>query len=216
MAMDVAGRRATRIAKVWSDVLWWVGLASAAVLSVMFLLSPVLMRSGLNQVAVQVTVENAGTARTQPVATADTARASQVVIRERDATRHLEFRTTDWRMLLLVNWVLMVPILLGLLGIYQLRSFLTDVLASAVFTRRNADRLSRLGWLVIAVAVLAPPLQYWRSWIVLRRLDLDAASMSPAAPDWVDGSAMFGVLLLVLASVWRYGVELQQERDLTV
>jgi hypothetical protein len=216
MAMDVAGQRATRIAKVWSDVLWWVGLLSATVLAVLFLLSPVLMRSGLNQVAVQVTVENAGAPRAQPVPSGDTARASEVVIQERDTTRHLEFRTTDWRMFLIVNWVLLVPILFGLLGIHYLRSFLADVLASDVFTRTNADRLSRLGWLMIAVAVLFPPLQYWRSWIVLRRLDLDGVTLSPASPDWIDGSALFGVLLLVLASVWRYGVELQQERDLTV
>ena len=216
MPLDIAGRRATRIAKVGSDVLWWVGLLAAAVLTLMFLLSPVLVRSGLNQVAVQVTVEQAGTPRTQPVSSADTARASQVSLQERDTTHHLEFRTTDWRMFLLVNWVLLVPIPFGLLGIHYLRSFLADVLASAVFTRTNADRLSRLGWLVIALAVLAPPLQYWRSWIVLRRVELDAAALSPAAPDWIDGSAMFGVLLLVLASVWRYGVELQQDRDLTV
>lgn len=214
--MDVAGRRATRIAKVWCDVVWWVGLAAGAVLTFMFLLSPVLLRSGLNQMAVQVTVEPEGTPGRQPVSSTDTARASQVVIQERDTTRHLEFRTTDWRMFLLVNWVLLVPILFGLLGIHHLRSFLADVLASDVFTRVNGARLSRLGWLVIALAVVAPPLQYWRSWIVLRRLDLDAATLSPASPDWIDGSAMFGVLLLVLASVWRYGVELQQDRDLTV
>jgi len=216
MPLDIAGRRATRIAKVGSDVLWWVGLLAAAVLTLMFLLSPVLVRSGLNQVAVQVTVENAGMPRTQPVSSTDTARASQVVIQERDTTRHLEFRTTDWRTFLMVNWVLLVPIPFGLLGIHYLRSFLADVLASAVFTRTNAARLSRLGWLVIALAVVAPPLQYWRSWIVLKRLDLDIATLSPASPDWIDGSAMFGVLLLVLASVWRYGVELQQDRDLTV
>jgi hypothetical protein len=216
MAMDIAGRRATRIAKVWSDVLWWVGLVSAAVLTVLFLLSPILLRSGLNQMAVQVTVQPEGTSGRQPVSSTDIARASQVVIQEHDTTRHLEFRTTDWRLFLMVNWVLLVPILVGLLCIHHLRSFLADVLASDVFTRTNADRLSRLGWLMIAVGVLFPPLQYWRSWIVLRRLDLDAATLLPASPDWIDGSAMFGVLLLVLASAWRYGVELQQERDLTV
>jgi hypothetical protein len=154
--------------------------------------------------------------RRQPVSSVNTARASQVVVRERDTTHHLEFRTTDWRMFLMVNWVLLVPIVFGLVGIHHLRSFLADVLASDVFTRTNADRLSRLGWLVIALAILAPPLQYWRSWIVLRRLDLDTATLSPASPDWIDGSAILGVLLLVLASAWRYGVELQQERDLTV
>jgi hypothetical protein len=85
-----------------------------------------------------------------------------------------------------------------------------------VFTSANADRLSKLGWLAIGVAVLAPPLQYWRSWIVLRRLDLDAVSLSPARPEWFDGSVAYGLLLLVLASAWRYGVELQRDRDLTV
>lgn len=216
MAMDLAGRRATRIAKVWSDMVWWVALVAAAILGTMFLLSPALLKSGFNEVAVQVSVEEQGAPRTHPLASAATPRASEVVLEERDTTHHLQFRTTDWRMFLMVNWVFLVPVAVLLVAIHLFRSFLSDVLADAVFTRRNALRLSRLGWLVIAVAALAPPLQYWRSWIVLRRLDLEDATLSPAGPEWIDGSAMFGVLLLVLASVWRYGVELQQDRDLTV
>jgi hypothetical protein len=182
----------------------------------MLLLSPVLLKSGLNEVAVQVSVGEARAPRTQPLPSADTPGASHVVLQERDTTHHLEFRTTDWRLFLMVNWVLLAPIPVLLVGIHLLRSFLADVLAADVFTRANAVRLSRLGWLVIAVTVLAPPLQYWRSWIVLRRMELDAVDLSPAQPQWIDGSAVFGLLLLVLASAWRYGVELQQDRDLTV
>ena len=216
MAIDIAGRRVTRIAKIWSDALWWVALLLAGVLGMMFLLAPVLLKAGVNEMAVEVAVAEDHVSRTQPLSSPETPLVSEVVLQERDTTHHLQFRTTDWRMFLMVNWVLLLPFAVLLVGIHLFRSLLADVLAADVFTRRNAVRLSRLGWLVIAVAVLAPPLQYWRSWIVLRRLELTDVVLSPARPDWIASSAIFGLLLLALASVWRYGVELQHDRDLTV
>jgi Protein of unknown function (DUF2975) len=217
LPIDVAGTTATRLAKAATDLLWWVALAFSVILVILFLLSPVLLKndSGVNTVAVQVSFGDPAH-RTVPLDSPDTPRASDVVLTERDTTHHLEFHTTDWALFVMVNWVFL-PLLTALLfGVHLLRSFLADVLAADVFTRRNAGRLSRLGWLAIGLGIAGPALEYWRSSIVLARTQLETFALTPATPEWEEGSVLSGLLLLVLASAWRYGAELQQERDLTV
>ena len=217
MPIDVAGNRATRLAKAGTDLLWWAALAFSVILVTLFLLSPLLLKndSGVNTVAVQVSFGDSAH-KTVSLDSRDTPRASELVLTERNTTHHLEFHTTDWPLFVMVNWVFL-PLLAALLfGVHLLRSFLADVLAADVFTRRNAGRLSRLGWLAIGLGIAGPPLEYWRSSIALARTRLETAALTPATPEWDEGSALFGLLLLVLASAWRYGAELQQERDLTV
>jgi hypothetical protein len=138
------------------------------------------------------------------------------VLAERHTTHHLEFRTTHWGLFVMVNSVFLPLMAALLLGIHLLRSFLADVLAADVFTRTNARRLSKLGWLAIALGIAGPPLEYFRSWMVLTRIQASSVALAPARPEWDEGSVLLGMLLLVLASAWRYGAELQQERDLTV
>ena len=218
MALDTVGKRATRIAKLGMDMAWWVALMFSALLAILFLLSPVLLTngSGLNTVGVTVANSDDSGPRTMPLSAPDAALASHVVLEERNPMRRLEFRTTQWRWFLMINWVILPAMAALLLGTHLLRSFLADVLEARVFTGANAARLSKFGWLVIAMGIAGPLLDRWRSWMVLNRLHLTGPALAPPDLDWDTGSVMLGVLLLVLASAWRYGAELQQERDLTV
>jgi hypothetical protein len=217
MPIDVAGRRTARLAKVSMDLLWWVALLLCAILAILLVLSPLILKngSGLNEVAVKVSIADP-VPGIRTLLDVDTPRASEVVLAERNSTHHLEFRTTHWGLFVMVNSVFLPLMTALLLGIHLVRSFLADVLAADVFTRTNARRLSRLGWLAIALGIAGPPLEYFRSWMVLTRIQVDSVALAPARPEWEEGSVLFGMLLLVLASAWRYGAELQQERDLTV
>ena len=217
MPLDSAGRRATRLAKIGIDLVWWVALVFGGLLAILFVLSPVLLTngSGLNKVGVEVSISNSGI-RTTPLSSADAGLASDIVLEDRNPTRRLEFRTTQWRWFLMINWAILPAIATLLFGTNLLRSFLADVLEARVFTATNATRLSNFGWLVIAMGIAEPLLNRWRSWMVLSRLEPTGPALVPAQLDWNTGSLTLGVLLLVLASAWRYGAELQQERDLTV
>jgi hypothetical protein len=147
MDLDVAGEKAARLAKLVTDVIWWVGLAAFVVFAVLFVTAPLLQGAGF--------------------------------------------------------------------GVHLVRSFLADVLATDVFTTRNAKRLSNLGWLVIALCIAGPQLEHLRAWWILKSTPLSGGSLSPASSDY-GGLWLVGVLTLVLAAAWRYGAALQQERDLTV
>jgi hypothetical protein len=98
--------------------------------------------------------------------------------------------------------LLVIPMLLGLVW---LKAFLTDVLADRVFTAQNSRRLYRIGWLIIGGAVA-------------KSIAMAVASggVAPLVFGFLQPSLLSGLLVLVLASAWRYGSELQNERDLTV
>jgi hypothetical protein len=150
----------------------------------------------------------------RPLTSPDPLRASDPALMHESRAR-VEFRTSRWGFVYLVN-ALFLPFFAAMLfGVHLLRSFLADVLATDVFTSRNAKRLSNLGWLVIALCVAAPQLEQLRAWWILRSTPLSGASLSPASSDY-GGLWLVGALTLVLAAAWRYGAELQQERNLTV
>ena len=214
--MDAAGRRVTRIAKVWVDVVWWLGLAFSILLAVLLLCSPLLLRNGINEVGIAVSVSE-DSSPTPALTTADALRVTDPRLEVEAAdTRRLTFRTTHLGVFFVVVWSLLPALAAGLLGAHLLRSFLGDVLAGDVFTRTNAGRLSRLAWLVIGVGLAAPLFEYGTSWMVLEMTQLSGVAMAPAySVDW-QGPIIGGLLLHVLASSWRYGAELQRDRDLTV
>ena len=102
----------------------------------------------------------------------------------------------------------------ALVGLHWLRAFLRDVTAGQVFTIVNAQRLSRIGWLLIGVAVLRTVVpflfgglvSFYSPGMILPML------FGIVVNTWL----VSGLLLLVIAAAWRYGSELQNERDLTV
>lgn len=228
--MDVAGRRATRFAKVVIDVSWWLGLLLSVFLVAMFLTAPLLegrgyqvrfdwasfeVNDGAGAPGLGVLVSLPGDATVLPALTSpDTVQASAPVL-VRDGPVELQFRTRHWGFLYAASFLLLPVIAAFLVVLHLLRSFLGDVLRTSVFTVRNAKRLSTLGWLLIGIAVAGPWLERLRGSLILRRIDLDGVALSPASADtsmlW-----LVGVLVLVLAAAWRYGAELELDRHLTV
>jgi hypothetical protein len=215
MAVDAAGRRATRIAKIALDVMWWAGLALAPILGLGILLSPVLARDAGFQLGVGVPVsigeDASGTVR---LASADTMVAARAVV-EAETQRQLDFDTRSAGFFVLAHVTFLPMLAAALAGVRLLRLLLADVLAGSVFTLRNAARLSWVGWLAIILSIAGPLHERVRSGLILGRLRLSGAALAPADGGG-NGLWLMGVLLLVLAAVWRYGAELQEERDLTV
>jgi hypothetical protein len=216
MAIDTAGRRAARLARFWVTAMWWVVVGFTALVAAVVILSPVLVKNGVNSLAINVESEGApGTA--VPLSSTDAARVFDAQLEVAPGAQKLQFRTSRPGLVLLVMTSLL-PVLLGALVVaYQLRAFLGDVLDGDVFTPANASRLSRLAWVTIALGIAAPLAEYATSWLILRTVPLSGAVLSPAASSdtWAAPVAA-GLILLVLAAAWRYGAELQRERDLTV
>ena len=98
--------------------------------------------------------------------------------------------------------LLVVPMLLGL---FWLRDFLNDVLRDKVFTVENSKRLYKIAWLMIGAAIVKSI-----------AMAVAARGVAPLVFGFLQPGVLSGLLILVLASAWRYGSELQNERDLTV
>jgi hypothetical protein len=152
-----------------------------------------------------------------PLAQADSMLAADIHLAG-STVADVEIETRTWWVFYAANVTTVAMVLAILSMVYLVRAFLSSVIAGEVFTARNARRLSVLGWLLVAVGVAGPQLQRVRAAVILshiRELGGVGARLSAADPE---GGAIWllGALVLVLAAAWRYGSELQMERDLTV
>lgn len=216
METNVAAARPTRIAKAVIDIIWWLVLVGTVLVVVWLLLPPVLLHNlGLHPtVEAEVALEHGSVLRTVPLASPDAVVASHPVLHEAQA--RLAFQTSRWG-LKLVSTLVLLPGLVGALLVLQLlRRLLHDVREGAVFTADNARRITWLGWLLVAMGLLEPVLGNARTALILMRAKLTGVSLAPAPAGGGWDLLLPGLLVLVLAVVWHYGVELQQERDLTV
>lgn len=211
--MAITGRRVTRLAKLLLDVAWWLALVGPVVGVVLLLAWPVVAGGGIDPMTeFRVSVPDEAAAERLPIVSGDTVVAADPVLKDVEAT--LEFRTTVlWPYLLGAGVV--IPGLAALLfGLHLGRSFLRDVLAEEVFTAGNARRLSWLGWLMIGAGLVWPVLVFLYKAVLWRSADLGGVPLAVG----MDGPPLLipGIMVLVLASAWRYGVELQRDHDLTV
>lgn len=110
---------------------------------------------------------------------------------------------------LLMSAAVLVPFVFLLTGLWCLRLFLRDVLAGQVFTARNARRLALLGWLFVAYALIRIVIAFAVGYTFVINVMIIASMLAQPA-------LIMGLLVLVIAAAWRYGSELQQDRDLTV
>lgn len=216
MNEEPAGRGAARVSKVAADVLWWLGLILMVLVAAWLLLSPVAMSEFgfAPEVGVDISIAEGTELRTRSLPSSDADAALDPLLETERA--RLEITTRSWWLQFLVTAVLLPLLGLMVAGLYLLRSFLGDVLAGEVFTAENASRLSWVGWILVVLGFADPAIQYGRACLVLNRVGLEGAALAPPAEFMLFPLVLSGALVLVLAAAWRYGVELQVERDLTV
>lgn len=92
-----------------------------------------------------------------------------------------------------------------------LRQIIDSVALGDSFAPVNAGRLTRMGWLVVAIEVLSIPAGVLAHWI-------DAAVHGGGRPEFGMGLAgiLMALLLFVLARVFREGTRMRQELEGTV
>ncbi len=211
MQSTMPGRRVTRVAKVLVDVAWWGVLALIAVILALLAWLALFERGTAPLTGVHVTIPDEAARELLPLASADTVVAGSPVLTSVEGM--LEIRTSWW-VIALASTVGVPTLVAVLIGLRLIRAFLNDVLAEQVFTDANARRLAHLGWLVVGAGAALPVLEYWYSRIVLWQAGLSGITLGTRFdfPEIV----LAGVLLLVVAAAWRYGVQLQRDHDLTV
>jgi len=99
--------------------------------------------------------------------------------------------------------------------VYLLRSVVIAIQQGDVFTQENVTRIRRLGYLVLVVALVRALLEYVAAYEFLRQLTITSPPLSLPSP-FDAGVILASLLILALAQVWSYGLDLERERALTI
>ncbi|MCJ7535821.1 MAG: DUF2975 domain-containing protein [Anaerolineales bacterium] len=205
-----------RIVKVILDILFGLLVIVSVFLLLWIALSPfILSMSGITIMSsVPVAIGTGNDPRMDvEIAGADAEGIQIAYIDEAQGTLRLE--TTDWYLIFVSNLAkLLTAVGLAYL-IYLLRSVIIAIQNGEVFTQENVLRIRRLGYLVLIVAFVKAAVEYFAAYEILNQLTIVVPPLSLPSPFEAE-VILASLLILVLAQVWSYGLELERERALTV
>lgn len=112
--------------------------------------------------------------------------------------------TFYWAALLIALWV-----------VFLLRRILIKTYQGEPFNPRNVRDLALMGWITLVASAVGPFLEFGFSRWILGQVEVTGIALSaPFNPRL--GGILFGLLLLLLAGVWKEAVRMAEEQSLTV
>ena len=208
--------RVLRIVRIILDILFGLLVIVSALMLLWIVLSPFFLR--VTDTVIMSSVPVAIGSGTEPrmeveVAGAEAKGMQAAYVDEAQGTLRLE--TTDWYLIFISNLAkLLTAAGLGYL-VYLLRSIVIAIQQGEVFTQENVTRIRRLGYLVLIVALARALLEYIAAYEFFRQLTILYPPLSLPSP-FDAGVILASLLILALAQVWSYGLELERERALTI
>ena len=208
--------RVLRIVRIILDILFGLLVIVSALMLLWIVLSPFFLR--VTDTVIMSSVPVAIGSGTEPrmeveVAGAEAKGMQAAYVDEAQGTLRLE--TTDWYLIFISNLAkLLTAAGLGYL-VYLLRSIVIAIQQGEVFTQENVTRIRRLGYLVLIVALARALLEYIAAYEFFRQLTILYPPLSLPSP-FDAGVILASLLILALAQVWSYGLELERERTLTI
>lgn len=127
----------------------------------------------------------------------------------------LRLETTDWYLNFVSNLAKLITAVGLAYLVYLLRAMVIAIQQGEVFTEENVNRMRRLGYLVLGVSLVKAGLEYTAASEVLRQLNITSPPLSLPSP-FDPVIILASLLILALAQVWSYGLELERERALTI
>jgi hypothetical protein len=205
-----------RIVKVILDILFWMLLIVSIFLLLWIVLSPFILN--MTGTAILSSVPVAIGTGTDPrieveVAGAEAKDIQTAYVDQAQGTLRLD--TTDWYLIFISNLAKLLTAIGLTYLIYLLRSVIKAIQQGEIFTKTNVVRIRRLGYLVLVVAFLKALFEYVAAYEVLKQLTLVKPPLSLPSP-FNSEVILASLLILVLAQVWSYGLELERERALTI
>lgn len=132
-----------------------------------------------------------------------------------DAVGKLVLGSSDVTVPLVYLGLLIVWIGAGLAIIYQLRQVFRSLVAGEPFVRANGTRIRFIGLVIILMEILKMVILWRFSLFVRNNFTIEGLTLSVTPrPDL--GVILLGLVVLVIAAVFRQGIELREEQELTV
>jgi len=127
----------------------------------------------------------------------------------------LRLETRSFNLVLLANGAKLIAAIGLTYVFYLLRSLAKAVLEGEPFTSKTSLAMRRLGYTVLIVGILKPAVEYLASVAVLSRLPSSSPPLNPG-PSFNNEVILATLLILLLAHIWSYALDLEQERALTI
>lgn len=119
-------------------------------------------------------------------------------------------------LLMAVCAIVAVCAALGFLFFRHLYRIVGSVGEGDPFNPVNAERLSAMGWIVVAVQVAVIPLAAMVAWVAVHAEKLDPTSHINVGGGFDLGGILLALILFILARVFREGARMREELEGTV
>lgn len=208
--------RLIRFVKVVFDILYFTLIFACVALILYLLLLPLLFQQhefvGTASIPVRI-----GGGEDPSFEVALSGRAMDPIqlafVEEAEGTLRLETRSA---LLLVISNAARLIAAIGLAYVFRLlRIILQSVLDEEPFAVENGKRMRRLGIVVLVFGLLIPSVENLAAVEILHRLPATVPDLQ-AGPTFDAGTILLSLLILILAHIWSYGMELERDRALTV
>ncbi len=206
-----------RVVKIWFDIVFVIGVVALGLITLWIVVSPLVMSSNESPTDIAIPVA-LGTGSLRPVIDLAQAEAGTIDIaspRIVDGRGELRFETTSWTLQFFTNLVLVIALAIIVYLVYLLRAILRAVLDGQPFATANAWRIRIIGSVLIAGGFLVPVIEYALARLVLARVHLQGIAVGPPF-DIREETVVAGLLVLVLATIFGYGAQLEADKSLTI
>jgi hypothetical protein len=209
--MKALGKRSiATFLRGWLTVLWWLGWVAATIVVVAIAAALITgnQTSGLVDVPVEFDLDPAA----YQISTKQVAVSGATIT---DAAGMLRFESVNRPAMAVYLVIALVYAGVMLFVIHQLRMVFRSLADGDPFSLANASRIRLIGLFFIFGEIAVSVLVYVCQLYVKSALDSSGLTINPGLD--IELSPIFGgLVLLVIAEVFRSGTRLQQDQDLTV
>ncbi len=208
--------RLARFVKVVVDVIYYLLAGVCVVLVIWMVIAPIIFNQTdfLGTASIEVILGSGEEPQFDVVFNGSTQGVIQAAFME-EAEGTLRLETTSSLLIVIAN----VAKLLAAIGLaylfYLLRAVVGAIIDGEPFGAATGQRIRRLGYVVLLVGIFYPAVQYMAAKEILNRLPAAVPALNPG-PTFDSEVILISLLILLLAHVWSYGLELERDRALTV
>jgi hypothetical protein len=208
--------RLTRFVKILLDIIFWLLVFVSGFLVLWIAFTPFLLNTSdiLITSSVPVAIGSGGEPQFEVEVVGAAAKGVRsAFVQEAQGTLYLE--TTNLGLILISNLAKLLTAIGLAYVIYLLRCVLQAILQGDPFAVENTVRIRRIGYLVLLVGFLKAAVEYFAAREILNQLTFVDPALSLPSPFEAE-LLLASLLILVLAQVWSYGLDLEREKALTI
>lgn len=206
----------TRFTKFVVDLIYYLLAGASVLLGLWIVLSPLVMKAF--DIPITASVPVALGAGPEPQISVEVAGSALNGINAAcldEAQGILRLETATWTFIAVSNLAKLLTAIGLAYVFYLLRTILQAIMKGDPFMQDNVTRMRQMGFAVLLVGFLRPTVEYLVAWSILNTLSIIEPPLSLPSPFQVE-VILVSLLILILAQVWSYGLEIERDRALTI